>query len=452
MRTSLTFRESLLVGSLMFGLCFGAGNLIFPIFMGRMAGAEMWIANLGFIITGVGIPVIGYIAMALSKNENMHELSSPVCRSYATMFTLLLYLAIGPAFASPRTGTVSFEVGVRPFISDGYTDIGLLVFSALFFGTVLFFSLRPGRILDWVGKYLTPAFLVVLSVLLAAVIFSPMGDPSAYPAQGPYIEKAFTTGLLDGYNTMDGLACLAFGLIVVKAVHALGVTEPKYMAKEITKSGVICFIAMSAIYTALTFMGGSSLGSIPTAENGAQAMTLVSRFYFSMPGQVLLAFIVTLACLKTSIGLVTACSQIFNKMFPALSYNTYAYIFAGISFFVANFGLVKIIQWSIPVLMFLYPLAITIIILALLYPFIGKSRAIYGMTTLLTMFAAFFDLMNAMPKQVASTEFAQGMIAFAKTTLPGFDYGFGWLAPALAGFIIGILLDKTGLYPVKSVR
>lgn len=449
MKTSLTFRESLLVGSLMFGLFFGAGNLIFPIFMGRMAGSEMWIANLGFLITGVGIPVLGLIAVALSKNDNMQDLATPVCRAYGTFFTTLLYLSIGPFFASPRTGTVAFEVGVRPFLADSQASMGLCIFTILFFGAVLFFSLRPGRILDWIGKYLTPAFLVVLGILLAAVVFSPMGNPSDFPAQGNYVTKAFTTGLLDGYNTMDGLASLAFCIVIISAIHGLGVTDSVAMAKEMTKSGIVCVIAMGVIYSILTFMGASSLGSIPTAENGGQAMTLVSRFYFSTPGQILLAFIVTLACMKTSIGLVTACAQIFEKMFPRFTYRTYAFLFAGISFLIANIGLKDIIQLSIPALMFLYPLTITIIILALLYPVIGKSRAIYGMTTLFTLFAALFDLVNALPAGLAQTGAVQGMVGFAKMALPGFDYGFGWLVPALVGFILGVIMDKTKTYPVK---
>ena len=177
---------------------------------------------------------------------------------------------------------------------------------------------------------------------------------------------------------------------------------------------------------------------------------MVSENYFGIKGKVLLAAIVTVACLKTAIGLITSCAQMFSEMFPkSFVYNRHALIFTVFSFIIANFGLNKIISLSIPVLMFLYPLAITLIILSLLAPIIKKQKHIYRWTTTLTMIAAFFDFCNALPETIKGTEIMSKIIDFAHLYLPGFDYGFGWIIPALVGFVIGTVIWKTPLGHTK---
>jgi LIVCS family branched-chain amino acid:cation transporter len=190
-------------------------------------------------------------------------------------------------------------------------------------------------------------------------------------------------------------------------------------------------------------MGATSRGSVSRADNGGKILSMVSEHYFGFIGKVLLAAIVTVACLKTAIGLITSCSQMFSKMFPkSVSYKKYAVIFTVFSFIVANFGLNTIIQLSIPVLMFLYPLAITLIILSLLAPVINKQRDIYRWTTILTIIAALFDFCNALPETVKETTVMKKIIDFAHIYLPGFDYGFGWIIPALGGFVLGMIICK----------
>jgi LIVCS family branched-chain amino acid:cation transporter len=439
----LKFKSNLLIGSLLFGLFFGAGNLIFPVQMGQLAGQNTLQATIGFLITGVGLPLLGVIASALSQSESLFDMAKPVNRIYSILFTCMLYLTIGPLFAIPRTASVAFEVGLNPFIAKENLQIGLFVFSLIFFSVTLYFSLRPGRILDWVGKYLTPIFVVLLSILLIVTFLKPMGQVSEYAAQGDYIQKPFFTGLLDGYNTMDALASLAFAIVIISNIEKLGINDPKRKAIETCKSGVVCVIGMSLIYASLAYMGATSLGSVSRASNGGIIMSLVSEHYFGNIGKILLAAIVTVACLKTAIGLITSCSQMFSEMFPkSVSYNKYAIIFTILSFAIANFGLNKIIQLSIPVLMFLYPLAITLIILSLLSPILNKQRYVYLWTTTLTAIAAFFDFCNALPQPIKETPIISSIINFAKAYLPGFAYGFGWIIPAFIGFIIGIILSR----------
>lgn len=440
MKEKLNLKSNVLLGALLFGLFFGAGNLIFPVQMGQLAGSNTVKATIGFLITGVGLPLLGVIASAISQSESLYDMAKPVSKFYSIWFTCMLYLTIGPLFAIPRTATVAFEVGLNPFIKKEHLQVGLLLFSLLFFAVTLYFSLRPARILDWVGKYLTPLFVVLLSILLIATFVNPMGEISQYPAQGNYINKPLFTGILDGYNTMDALASLAFAIVIISNIEKLGIKNSNRKAIETLKSGIVCLIGMSVIYASLAYMGATSLGSVASANNGGTIMSMVSEHYFGFIGKLLLAAIVIVACLKTAIGLITSCSQMFHDMFPRFTYKSYAIVFTGFSFIIANFGLSNIIQFSIPVLMLLYPLAITLILLSLLSPVIHKQQDIYRWTTVLTIIAAIFDFFNALPATLKEKKAITEIINFAHSYLPGFDYGFGWVVPALIGFVIGTLI------------
>ncbi len=445
MKTKLNFKESLLVGSLLFGLFFGAGNLIFPVQLGQLAGSNTLQATIGFLITGVGLPILGIVASAISQSDSLFNMAEPINRGYAIFFTCALYLTIGPLFAIPRTATVAFEVGLRPFVSDIYLKIGLLIFSFIFFVLTLYFSLRPGRILDWIGKYLNPIFLVLLSILLIITFIKPMGVVSQLEPQGKYISRPFFAGLLDGYNTMDALASLAFAIVVISNVRKLGIKNSTSIAIETSKSGLLSLVGMTAIYASLAYMGATSLGSLSPADNGGVILSMVSNHYYGFIGQLLLAAIVTAACLKTAIGLITSCAEMFSNLFPkSVDYKKYVIIFTLCSFTIANFGLNTIIQLSVPVLMFLYPLAITLIILSILNPLINKEKIIYRWTTGFTIIAAFFDLCRALPQPLKENAFVKSIVDFALSYLPGFDYGFGWVVPAFCGFIIGL-----GIWKIK---
>lgn len=444
MDKKLDKKSSLLIGSLLFGLFFGAGNLIFPVQMGQLAGANTLPATVGFLITGVGLPILGVVATALSKSDSLYEMAKPVSRVYAVLFTCALYMTIGPLFAIPRTATVAFQVGLTPFVPTFFLRVALFIFTVLFFAVTVFYALRPGRIVDWVGKYLTPLFVGLLSILLLATIVNPMGDAQQFEPQGVLAHRPFFTGILEGYHTMDALASLAFAIVILAAIEKLGVHHPKRKAIETLRAGIICMIGMGVIYAALAYMGVTSLGSVGPGENGGAIMAMVGGHYFGVIGQVLLAAIVIVACLKTAIGLITACAQMFSELFPrSFSYNVYAIAFTLLSFVVANFGLDTIIQLSVPVLMFLYPLAITLILLSLLAPFLKREQTVYRWTTLFTIVPACFDFLNALPKPLKENPVVNSLIQFAKDYIPGFEYGFGWVLPSLVGFTIGVILWKS---------
>ena len=441
MKKRLNGRETLLIATMLFGMFFGAGNLIFPVYMSQLAGRNIWKAIAGFIITGVSMPLLGVAAIGVSRSNGLFELSSKVSRPYGYFFTCALYLSIGPFFAIPRCATVPFTVAVSGLLPAEEQGLALAVFSLIFFALVLGFSLNPGKILTYVGKVLTPVFLVFLAILVVMALVNPVVDVAAVEPQGNYVAKSFFTGFLEGYNTMDMLASLAFGIVVINVLRSLGVNEPQDIARSTAKAGFFSCLIMAVIYVFVTLMGAQSSGMGVACANGGEVLSVVASHYFGRAGALILAATVTLACLKTSVGLVTSCAETFVALFPkGPRYRVWAVIFSVLSFLVANLGLNAIIDYSLPVLMLLYPLAITLGLLGLLGGIFQHDRAIYASVTFFTLIAALFDFFKALPKPVIGKLHLQGAIDFAEKALPFFDLSVGWLCPAIVGLAVGVCI------------
>lgn len=439
----LTFKEIIFVASMLFGMFFGAGNLIFPASMGQLSGSHMWIASAGFLITGVGLPLLGVTALGISREEGLLGLSSRVGKKYGLFFTCVLYLTIGPFFAIPRCATVSYTVGIQRILSGKEQTTALAVFSLIFFAAVLFFSLKPGQILTWIGKVLNPVFLVCLAVLVIRALTAPAGQISSVVPEGSYISGAFSTGFLEGYNTMDALAGLAFGIIVVEVIRGLGVLEPDETAKSTVTAGIFSSVLMALIYVLVTVVGAQSRGVFAAAPNGGEALSQIAEYYFGGAGAVILAVTVAIACLKTAVGLVTSCGETFVKIFPkGPSYRIWAVLFCAVSFLIANLGLDTIIACAMPVLMFLYPLAIVLIVLTLAGRLFGNDRTVLRWTIGFTGAAAMFDLMRTLPDGCKTALHLEAVVSAASQIIPMLQSGFGWTCPAAAGFVIGLIIRK----------
>ena len=445
MKQKLSHREYIYVASMLFGMFFGAGNLIFPVHMGQMAGSNIWPAIIGFCVTGVGLPLLGVAALGISRSNGLFELGSRVSRPYSMFFTCLLYLTIGPFFAIPRCATTSFTVGLEQVLpQDGNMKLYLLIFSLVFFAFALFFSLKPGRILVWVGKVLNPSFLVFLGILVVVAMLDPGAAVSAVAPEGAYVSQPFFTGFLEGYNTMDALASLAFGIVVVQVIRDLGVNEPDAVAGSTVRAGIFSCLLMALIYVAVTMVGVQSRGLFETSENGGIALAQIAQHYLGGAGLFILAATVTLACLKTSVGLITSCAETFTGLFPkGPTYRVWAVVFSLVSLLFANFGLSSIIGYSVPVLMFLYPLAITLILLSLFGRFFQYDRAVFVWTTTRTLIAALYDFAAALPASLRAACHLDGILAVLKETLPVAKLGLFWVLPALLGLVIGLAVHFT---------
>ncbi len=440
MKKKLNFREYVTVASMLFGMFFGAGNLIFPVSMGQQAGSNVWVTALGFLITGVGLPLLGVAALGISRSNGLFDLSGKAGRPYGMFFTCALYLTIGPFFAIPRCATTSYTVGLEQILPEGHAKLFLLLFSAAFFAVALFFSLRPGKILTWIGKVLNPCFLLFLGILLVVALVSPGAAISSVEPMGEYATQPFLKGFLEGYNTMDALAGLAFGIIVVQVIRSLGVEEPGAVAGSTVRSGIFSCLLMAVIYLAVAIVGAQSRGLFPAAENGGVALAQIAQHYLRGVGLLVLAATVTLACLKTSVALITSCGETFVGLFPkGPSYRVWAILFSLMSFVFANLGLNTIISYAVPVLMFLYPLAIALILLALFGKFFDHSREVYVCTLVLTLIGAVYDLLRNLPENLRALLHLDGLIEAVGNVLPLSGIGFAWVCPAVIGLVIGLV-------------
>ena len=449
----LTMRQKILMAGTLFGMFFGAGNLIFPVHLGQLAGRNVIPAIIGFIVTAVGIPIFGVAAIGITHSDGLQTLSSKVGKGYGIFFTCLLYLTIGPLFAIPRCATVSFTTGVAPMLLDPSKEwLALLIFSAIFFAFVLFFSLRPGKITVWIGKIINPIFLLFLAVLVIAALTNPGASIAAVEPVEAYATgtSSFFSSFIEGYGTMDAIAGLAFGIVVVDVIRRMGVDNDDAVAVDVLGSGALTGILMAVIYIVTILMGTQSRGLFEVSDNGGIALTQIAGHYFGGVGQIILAVTITFACLKTSIGLVTSCSETFVKMTHGkLSYKAWAILFTLFSFAVSNVGLSAIIEYSIPVLMLIYPPAIALIILAFIGKFFHHDKAVYISVMAFTWAAAIFDFMKTLPAGVQSSLHLDRLVAFARQYLPLFDLNLGWLLPACLGFVIGLVIHSSGRSKIR---
>ena len=432
----LTYKQRLLVAMTLFGMFFGAGNLIFPVHLGQLAGRNAWLAMIGFIITAVTIPVLAVAAIGFTHSDGLQKLADKVGKKYSLFFTCLLYLTIGPLFAIPRCATVSFTTGIAPLWSHPYA---LLVFSSIFFLLVGILSLKPGKITLYIGRIINPLFLVFYAVLLISALINPSTSISSVVPDSSYVSGSLFSGLVEGYGTMDAIAGLAFGIVVVDVIRKMGVEKKEDIAREVLSSGVIAGALMALIYILSIIMGAQSRGLFELSENGGIALAQISSHYLGKAGSLILAVTITSACLKTSIGLVTSCSDTFERMSHGrIPYRVWAIGFTLVSFLIANFGLSAIISWSIPVLMLIYPPAITLVILALSGKIHDHDTGVYRWTLAFVWPAAFLDFWKALPYDLIPS--LTEMVTSISGMLPFSEISLGWLLPALVGMCVGMLM------------
>lgn len=424
------------IGFMLFAMFFGAGNLIFPTILGQNAGTSFTPAMLGLIITGVGLPLLGVIVIGYSGARDLLDLSSRAGKVFGLLFTTSLYLSIGPLFAIPRTGATTYSLGLSSFISQENQQVGLYIFLVFFMGLTLLLSIKPNKLVDIIGKYITPVLLLSMFVLIIQSIISPMGSYQQ-PSKGyEKFSTAFTNGLLEGYNTMDALASLVFGIIVINSVKLYGAKTTKEISKNTSRSAIIAAFLLGIIYIAIANIGATSVSAIGMQENGAVVLTEVTNYYYSSTGRILLLIIVFLACITTSVGLTTACASYFNRIFPKISYEAYVIGITVFSAVVGSVGLTALISLAVPVLVLLYPLTIAIIILGFTDKIFGGKKEVYTYTLI---FVLLFSLYTT---AVSTFGVSIPTIDKAIAYIPLNNYSFGWLTVAAIGFILGLGVSR----------
>lgn len=439
----LSKKDLLLVGLMLFSLFFGAGNLIFPPFLGQAAGVETWVSMSSFFITAVGFPILGVVAVA--KSGGLSNLAKRVNPVFAGIFTVLIYLSIGPCLGIPRAASLPFEMAVAPYLPESIsTTLALFLFTLVFFVVAYWLSLSPTKLVDRMGKVLTPTLLILILVMFVGSLFRPLGNYGEATAE--YISTPFVKGFLDGYLTMDTIAALNFGIVIALAIKTKGVTDEKAVISTTIKAGLIAGTLLITIYSMLAHLGATSGGRFGGTENGAQTLTNVTTYIYGKPGAILLAVMFTLACLTTSVGLITSCSQYFATLTNKVSYKNWVRVLTLSSMTLANMGLTKILAISVPVLIAIYPIAIMLIVLAMLDNLFKGSNVVYSLTILFTGVVSIVDALGQVGIKL-------GFVTNLFSGLPLYAEGLGWVVPALIGMFLGVasIFVKNRLVNEKTV-
>lgn len=421
-------KNTFVVGFMLFAIFFGAGNLIFPPKLGFESGADFWTATIGFIITGVGLPLLGIIVSASYKGgykEALHRIHP----WFSILFLVAIYLTIGPFFAIPRTAATAYEMAVLPFLGE-QTTVSLLIFTAVYFALTIWLSLNPSKMVERIGSILTPALLIAI----LALVISGIALFSDNPSSSNVMEAPMVNGILAGYNTMDALASVAFSVIVINAIKSKGLSETKALSKQTAMAGVIAAILLALIYLSIGWIGNKLpisaevLADLTAKKQdlGTYILNVAATQAFGELGRTLLGVIVSLACLTTAIGLVVSVSEYFHEIFPKISYRTYAIVCTLIGFGLANQGLSAVISKSIPVLLVLYPIAMSIIFLLLLNLFVKLPLFALRISLILVTIVSILSVAG-----VSITE-----------NLPLKVYSMEWLPFAVGGLLIGVVFSR----------
>ncbi|WP_042351842.1 branched-chain amino acid transport system II carrier protein [Bacillus massiliigorillae] len=436
----LSNKQLVFISFMLFSMFFGAGNLIFPAFLGRASGTETWISMAGFIISAVGLPILGVIAVA--KLGGLDVIGGRVSPLFSILFPVIIYISIGPLMAIPRCATVAFEMGVKPYMSsdEGMLGIALIIYSIVFFCIVLWLSLSPSKLVDRFGKLLTPTLLVLILIILIKSIVTPLGGTTS-PTEA-YSEGPFFKGFLDGYLTMDLLASLAFGIVIANTIRTQGITNKRSISFSMMVAGLGAGALLAIIYSILGFLGASSGAAFGETDNGASVLTQVMEQLFGNGGIILLGAIFTIACLCVSIGLVISCSEYFTNLIPRLSYKQWAIVLTVLSGLIANMGLNAILSFSVPVLGMIYPIAVVLILLVFMDDLINSSRVVYVLGISLTAIFSILDTLNNTLLDKKITNLLQIM--------PFYELGIGWILPGIVGIIIGLIIHKFTHKPTEA--
>lgn len=414
----------ILVGFALFAMFFGAGNLIFPPYMGFLAGSSWSIALLGFLITGIGMPLLGIIASARAGGSVEH-LAGRVGPRFARVMSIVVILAIGPLLAIPRTAATTFEMGIAPNLPWMSPALG----SVLFFVLTLFFALNQSTVVDKIGKFLTPFLLVTLIWIIVKGILSPIG-----PTVPGVVENAFTSGFREGYQTMDAMASIVFAEIIIAALIFHGYSKVREQVRLASLAGVIAACGLGFVYGGLMYLGSTSRTLFAADIERTTLLMNIAQGILGSAGKVALGLAVSLACLTTSIALTATVGDYFSRITKGkLKYRPICVATVVFSGVFATVGVTRIVQIAVPLLVMIYPVAIVLILLTIL----GRRaihRAVYSGAVIGALVTSIPEALTAAGLPVAA---ANSVIAH----IPLAPAGFPWILPALAGGLIGGLIS-----------
>lgn len=433
MNKKAPFGKILVLGFALFAMFFGAGNLILPPALGTICGSNWFFGFLMYIAVDAGLSVIALLAFVRAKGDFMSETSRQLTPKSAFLLTFLNTLCLGPMIAIPRTAATTFEIAVRPLFEDEPAAWTSWVFGAVYFALVAFLCLKPGKVVDIIGKILSPVMLVALLILIAVGIATPIGP--VVPAAT--FSEALSGGLSAGYQTMDMLGAVLLGVIALVSVRESGITDEKQQVKMVASGGFIAAMGLFIVYCGLAYLGATASGDavlkvLASKDRSALLVDITQRLVGSY-GQALLGLIVAAACLTTAIGLTSSCSQNFEEMTRGkLPYKPTMLVVIFVSFVLSNLGLETILGIAAPILDVIFPIYIMLVFISFL-PL--RVREDTYAPILGACFAMVVSILTEIDMKVPSA----GIYALE---LPLGEFGLGWLIPACAAALVGGVIGR----------
>ena len=417
-------KDILLTGFALFAMLFGAGNLIFPPMLGYETSSSWLLTMLAFIITGVGFPFLGILSVSIAGN-GIKDFANRVSPTFSTIFAILSILAIGPMLAIPRTGATAYEI---TFLYNGMeSSIYKYIYLISYFGIVILFSLRANKVIERVGKILTPILLILLFLIIVKGIFftNLAVKPDIYP-------HAFKRGFLEGYQTMDTIASIAYAGIILKAIKSGRNLTHKQEFSFLIKSGLVAIISLALIYGGFALVG-AKMHSVLATDDKIELLVKTTFYLLGNYGIFVLAICVAGACLTTAIGLVATVGEFFSSI-TSFKYENIVIFIVIISFLLSILGVESIIRISVPILVFIYPVMISLIILNLFGKYIKNDYVYKGVV----LFTGIIGLIESLDSLGLKNYYTDSVLEI----LPFSDYGLTWLFPGLIGYILFSLIFK----------
>ncbi len=429
MNKEIRMKDLFIIGFALFAMFFGAGNLIFPPYLGLLSGHQWWIGFLGFTITDAGLGLLAIIA--LSKYDgNLNVLATRINKTFAIIISTAIILCIGPFLATPRTAATTYEIAILPIFGESFNRY---LFSVIFFVIACLLSIRPSKVVDIVGKFLTPSLLICMTVLIIKGIVSPIGEI----ADTTMIDNVLKKGITDGYQTMDAIAGCMFALVVINAVKTRNYSSKTLEIKATIMSSVIAVIFLALIYGGLLYLGAqtSGLGVYNQDTDSTLLLVDITNRVLGGVGVYILGIITALACLTTAIGLISATGNFFNDLtFNKISYERVVVICSVVSCLISMLGVTQIIKISAPILEIIYPCAMTIVILGLFNEKI-KDDLVFKVPPIVSLIFGFLFVLQG--KNLL------GGFGDILTKLPLTEFGLGWVVPMLLSLVIAMIISST---------
>ena len=419
-------KDILLIGVALFAMFFGAGNLIFPPQLGVVSGGSWVHAVAGFFTTDVVLSVLAIIAVAKSGGT-FHSFANKVGPVFSVVMGVIIMLIIGPLLALPRTGAVSFEMGILPIFSG----VPQYAFTFVYFATALLFVINPKGVIDKIAVFLTP----VLLIALVSIIVKNMLMPHSAIVEST-VNHVYTYAFLEGYQTVDGLAAVIFAGIILMGLKEKGYTDTSSQIKMTIMSGLVAFSIIGFVYGGLIYLGASGANSIASGMSRTETFMALVNNMFGQSGVWMVAVTVIFACFTTTVGLTTTVAKYFSDLTNnKLTYRFNVIAITIVSFVLANLGVEQIVLFSGPILNIIYPAIVVLILLNLFDCYLPYKQIYAGAIaatlcfSIVILISEYFDCLS---------HINNFMLSF-----PLSSYEMGWIVPAVGGGVVGFIIGRT---------